>query len=195
MKILRSPLAGIRGARRRAGKAFLRDDRAVTSIEFAILGLPFFLVIGAILETAIVFLASQVLDSAVQDSGRLIRTGQAQFANYTATNFRAAICSELFNLFNCANLQIKVSTVTDFASATVVTPIDTTQATAPWTLVPSYCPGVGKSIIMVQAYYKWPVMLNFGGFNLQSSPDGTRLLGAVRVFENEPFGGTATTCP
>jgi hypothetical protein len=43
---------------------------------------------------------------------------------------------------------------------------------------------------MVQAYYKWPVMLNFGGFNLQTAGDGTHLLSAVRVFSNEPFGGS-----
>jgi hypothetical protein len=49
---------------------------------------------------------------------------------------------------------------------------------------------------MVQAYYKWPVILNFGGFNLQTAGDGTHLLSAVRVFSNEPFGGTAVvpTC-
>jgi hypothetical protein len=40
---------------------------------------------------------------------------------------------------------------------------------------------------MVQVYYKWPVILNFGGFDLATSADGTRLMGAVRVFENEPF--------
>ncbi len=194
MMLFKSLPARLQAARRRACRAFVRDERGVTAIEFGILALPFFAIIGAILETAIVFLASQVLDSAVQDSGRLIRTGQAQLNNYTAADFQTAICSELFSMFNCANLQIKVSTITDFASATVVSPIDNSQATAPWTLVPAYCPGVGKNIIMVQAYYKWPVILNFDGFDLQSSPDGTRLLGAVRVFQNEPFGGTAAAC-
>jgi len=40
---------------------------------------------------------------------------------------------------------------------------------------------------MVQVYYKWPVILNFSGLNLATSPDGTHLMGAVRVFANEPF--------
>jgi hypothetical protein len=40
---------------------------------------------------------------------------------------------------------------------------------------------------MVQVYYKWPVILNFGGFDLATNSDGTHLMGAVRVFENEPF--------
>jgi Flp pilus assembly protein TadG len=167
-------------------RAFGRDDRGVTLIEFALLAVPFFAITGAVLETSLVFLASQVLDSAVQDSSRLIRTGQAQNASYTADNFRTAICNGLFNLFNCANLQIKVSIVSDFASATTTSPLNPTDPTK-WTLVPTYSPGVGSQIIMVQVYYKWPVILNFGGLNLATSSDGTHLLGSVRVFENEPF--------
>jgi hypothetical protein len=54
-------------------------------------------------------------------------------------------------------------------------------------LVPAFQPGTGSSIVMVQVYYKWPTILNFAGLDLASYSDGTRLLGAVRVFENEPF--------
>ncbi|RYE39513.1 MAG: pilus assembly protein, partial [Hyphomicrobiales bacterium] len=64
-------------ALRSAGQ-FGRDDRGVTIIEFGILALPFFTIIAAILETSLVFFAGQILDSAVQDAGRLIRTGQMQ---------------------------------------------------------------------------------------------------------------------
>ncbi len=166
--------------------SFGRDDRGVTAIEFGLLAIPFFALIGAILETALVFLASQILDAAVGDSSRLIRTGQAQTAGYTAANFNTAICNELYGLFDCTKLQVKVSIVSGFASATVASPLDPVDPSK-WTLVPAYNPGVGSQVIMVQAYYKWPTILNFGGFNLATSSDGTRLLGSVRVFENEPF--------
>ena len=53
-----------------------------------------------------------------------------------------------------------------------------------------YTPGIGGSVVLVEAYYKWPVILNFGGFSLQNQPDGTRLLSGVRLFRNEPFGQT-----
>lgn len=167
--------------------AFVREDRGATAIEFALLGVPFFALIGAILETAIIFLASQMLDAAVEDSSRLIRTGQAQTANYTVDNFRTAICSELYGLFNCSNLMIKVNTVTNFASATApASPLDPTDPSK-WTLVPAFSPGIGNNVVMVQVYYKWPVTLRLGGFNLATNSDGTRLMGSVRVFANEPF--------
>ena len=40
---------------------------------------------------------------------------------------------------------------------------------------------------MVQVYYKWPIIMTFGGFGLATSSDGTRLFSATRVFANEPF--------
>lgn len=186
--------AGRKAWQRVRARAFARDQRGVTIVEFALLAVPFFALIGAILETSVVFLASQMLDSAVQDSGRLIRTGQAQLNGYTDTNFRTAICQNLYGLFDCGKLQIKVSTVSDFSSANVISPVDVSKPDAPFTIKQTYCPGVGNSIVIVQAYYKWPVFLNFDGFNLQTASDGTHLMGAVRVFKNEPFGGTAPTC-
>lgn len=167
-------------------RAFLRDERGVTMLEFAILGPVFFVIIGAILETSMVFLASQVLDNAVQDASRLIRTGQAQTANYTIDDYRAAICNELFNLFNCNNLQINVSVVNNFASANAGPPLDPTDPTK-WKLKPAFIPGTGSQVVMAQVYYKWPLILNIAGLNIGANPDGTRLLGTVRVFANEPF--------
>jgi Flp pilus assembly protein TadG len=172
--------------RLKRGTGLLGDQRGTTAIEFGILAIPFFVIVGAILETAMVFLASQLLDSAVQDASRLVRTGQAQNANYTISDFQNAICNGLMGIFNCSQLEIKVNTVTDFASATAASPIDPTDPSH-WTLVPQFQPGTGSSIVMVQVYYKWPIILNFGGFSLATSSDGTHLMGAVRVFENEPF--------
>jgi Flp pilus assembly protein TadG len=174
------------GLRPRRGRKLLRDQRGTTAIEFGILAIPFFVIVGAILETAVVFLASQILDSAVQDASRLILTGQAQNASYTLDDFKGAVCDHLYGMFNCDNLQIRVNTVTDFASATTTPPIDPSDPTQ-WKLVPAFQPGTGSSIVMVQVYYKWPTILNFAGLDLASYSDGTRLLGAVRVFENEPF--------
>jgi hypothetical protein len=41
--------------------------------------------------------------------------------------------------------------------------------------------------MVVQAYYKWPVILNLGGFNMANLGSGERVLGAATVFRNEPF--------
>lgn len=183
---------------RRAGR-FGRDERGVTAIEFAILALPFFTIVGAVLETALVFLGSQVIDSAVSDASRLVRTGQVQNATgYGPTNFRDAICAGLYGMFDCTKVRISVTVVgTNFDAVSIGYPLktgnDCTSASCDWTLTENYAPGTGCEVILVQAYYKWPTVLNLPGFNFQSLPDGSRLLGASRVFMNEPFGGSDCT--
>src|SRR5688572_17065966 len=102
-----------------ARRGFLRDDRGTTAIEFGILGIPFFALLGAILETAYVFLAAQILDTAVQDAGRYIRTGQLQKGGYGSgekDKFRSEVCEGLFGLFDCTKLWVRVETVTSFSS-------------------------------------------------------------------------------
>ncbi len=164
---------------------FRRDEKGVTAVEFGLLSLPFFAIIGAILETSLIFMASQILDSAVNDSARLIRTGQAQAANFTSTEYKAAICDGLYGMFDCGKLKIRVSEVAKFADATLANVIDPDDGS--WTIVESYDDGVGASIILVEAYYKWPTVLDLLNFNLSNLADGTRMLSAVRVFRNEPF--------
>lgn len=179
------------------GRSFTRDEQGAVAIEFAILAIPFFSLIYAILETALVFLAGQILDSAVQDAARRIRTGQAQAASWTADDFRAEVCNGLYGMFDCSagsdRLRIRVSVVSSFATATVGTPVNPGCATSSdpddcdWTLTPGFVPGDGSDIVLVQAYYKWPTIVNFVGFNLSTQADGSRLLSGIRVFRNEPF--------
>lgn len=175
------------------GRRFARDERGVTAVEFGILAIPFFAIIAAIMETAMIFFAGQVLDSAVQDSSRLIRTGQAQSATpaYSPQQFKDAVCAGLLGLFDCTKLRINVGVIDDFSVATIGYPLktdsDCTAALCDWTLSESYVPGSGGDVVMVQAYYKWPTVVRLLGLNFQSLPDGTRLLGSVRVFKSEPF--------
>jgi Flp pilus assembly protein TadG len=181
----------------RRGQAFGRDERGVTAIEFAFLALPFFTIITAILETSLIFLAGQILDSAVQDSARLIRTGQAQTSTpaYTPAAFRQAICDGLYNMFDCNaaddRLRISVTVVEDFPAVTIGYPLksgdECEDDNCDWTMADEYVPGTGGQVVLVQAYYKWPTIVRLPGFNFQSLPDGSRLLGASRVFRNEPF--------
>jgi hypothetical protein len=75
-------------ALRRRLLRFRRDERGATVIEFGLVALPFFGLLFAIIETALVFFAGQALETAVSNAARLIRTGQAQSAGYTVSDFK-----------------------------------------------------------------------------------------------------------
>src|SRR5690606_2566182 len=80
--VMRTATGTIWGRLNRRRRALGRDERGVTAVEFGLLALPFFTIIAAILQTSLVFLADQVLESAVHDAARAIRTGQAQEAGF-----------------------------------------------------------------------------------------------------------------
>ncbi len=168
-----------------------RDQCGTTIVEFGLLALPFFAIIGAILETSFFFLSTQILDSAVDLSVRLIRTGQAQAQDYTADTFRNAICDNLMSLFDCSpnKLRVDVETVSTFSSASFSYPLEMDEDTGEyeWTDTQAYTPGDGSEIVAVRVYYKWPTMLDLMGFNLSNAGEGYRLMASVRVFKNEPF--------
>lgn len=165
-------------------RRFRRSERGVTAIEFAILGPVFFALIGATLETALVFFAGHTLDSAVHDSSRLIRTGQIQGSGFEQS-YRSAVCGRMYNMFDCDALQISVTNLGNFSHYEPSSPID--ENTGEWLLVPRFDSVWGNDVVLVEAYYKWPTIFNIPGLALNATADGRRLLATARVFRNEPF--------
>lgn len=166
-------------------RRFRRDESGAMMIEFGILAPIFFAIVGAILEISVFFLAGQILDGAVHDSSRMIRTGQVQQQGINADGYRAEICKRLYNMFNCNELRISVTQLPSFANFATGTPVN--EDTGEWTFSPAYQPGQGQTIVLVEAYYKWPTIVGVPGLMNNLLPDGTRLLAAARVFRNEPF--------
>jgi Flp pilus assembly protein TadG len=166
-------------------RLFSRDKKGVTTIEFAVLALPFFALIAAILETSLVFMASNIFESALHDTARLIRTGQAHEEDYDIEKFRASMCSRTFGMFDCSAIKINVREVASFSVANIVDPID--PDTNEWTLTEGFNAGQRRTIMVAEAYYKWDTMFNIMGFNLATMSDNTLLMGSAQVFRNEPF--------
>src|SRR5690606_10258297 len=132
-----------------------------------------------------------VLDSAVHDVSRLLRTGQAQAAKYTLADFKKDVCDRLYGLYaDCDALHVELEPLKRLALADIKAPIDPHRHQPEcdrWTRPEVFTPGGSKEITVVQVYYKWPIILNLGGLNLADRPGGNRLMGAVAVFTNEPF--------
>lgn len=163
--------------------AFRRDRRGATAVEFALIALPFFAVILAILETAIIYFADNALDTATNDAARLVRTGQAQAQKFDATAFRDQICASVTPLLACSGLKIDVRTSADFSGAGLSPPLKADGTVDVSKL--KYDAGHGKDIVVVRAYYEWPAVLNLLSKN--STANGTYLLASITAFRNEPF--------
>lgn len=164
----------------RSAKNIARREEGATAIEFALLAFPFFALIGAILETGMFLLGSQVFDSAVDDASRAILVGDAK--SYNAADFRNEICQHTFGLINCPDIKLRTRPIGSFSAANTSPPVD---ENGDWILNEKFDPGNSRQVILVEAYYKWNTFLGFDfGFSKYGS---ATIISAARVFMNEPF--------
>ncbi|HXW26051.1 MAG TPA: TadE/TadG family type IV pilus assembly protein [Xanthobacteraceae bacterium] len=177
------------GARRLPARAaarmlLLRED-GQAMIEFAAVAAPFLALLFAIMETALMFFASQTLESAAQNSSRLILTGQAQNQGYTMASFQTAVCQSLNSMFNCNNVLIDVETAANFSSANTSLPIQNGQIQNNF----SFSAGAAGDIVVVRLMYQWPVYVSLLGLSgsLSNMSGSSNLLMATAAFRNEPY--------
>ena len=71
-------LAATKASARNILRRFRRSRAGSAAVEFALVAPVFFALLFAIIEVAIMFFASQVLETITQDSARALMTGQAQ---------------------------------------------------------------------------------------------------------------------
>jgi Flp pilus assembly protein TadG len=166
----------------RAAVRFARAERGATAVEFALVSIPFLLLVMAMIELGLVFLVSLSLENAIIDVGRTIRTGEAQGAKLTAAGFKTAVCNKMSWLGDrCAGaLSLDVRTYADFTSVGA----SAASATAPNPT--AWDPGQAGSIVLVRGYYTWPLVTPLMNTGLQSA-DGKRTIYAATAFMNEPY--------
>ncbi len=153
-------------------------------MEFAIVSIPFFLLLFAILEMALMFFVGQVLDTATVSASRLIRTGEAKAQAITQDQFKAKVCEGMANLVDCdTRMYVDVQSYSTFASYSPSSPLDASghiKAT-------SYTAGNKSEIIVVRSFYTWPVLFDVLARSTTRLSNGDQLLGAVVAFQTEPF--------
>jgi Flp pilus assembly protein TadG len=166
--------------------AFLKDESGANAVEFAIIAAPFLALSVGIIQTFLVFFGQQLLESVVQQSGRLIMTGQVQAASMTQSQFANTVCSEVVIIFNCNNLMIDVESYSSFSVANTSLPVLTFNAQGQVTNTWNYSPGNQGDVVVVRLMYQWPVFVGPLGFTLANLSNGNRLLLATAAFQNEP---------
>ncbi len=167
--------------------AFVRDTNGANAVEFAIIAAPFLALSVGIIQIFLVFFGQQLLEQVVQQSGRLIMTGQVQMAGMSQTQFANAVCSQVRIIFNCNNLMINVQSYSDWSLASTTTPTLTFDSKGNVTNTWSYSTGSAGDKVVLEVMYQWPVFMGPLGFTLANLPNGNRLLMASAAFQNEPY--------
>lgn len=166
-------------------RRFVRNEKGATAIEFSFVAIPFFGLMFAILEIGITFFAEQTLDTAVQMSARLIRTGIAQEQKFDSQTFKMTICDRVGILFDCGKIKIDVRTISTFDSSNPPPPLNQDGNLNDQNFM--YDAGKGGDIVLVRAFYEWPSTMKLVYFSLANTGNGSYLMSAAAAFKNEPF--------
>lgn len=161
------------GTRRRGPLSlFFRSRDGAAAIEFAILAIPYFVIVFAIIETFVAFGAEQLVGNAVDTMSRKLRTGaitvnHSPSTDMDRTQFRQAFCNEISILIQCSaseistpnKLWIDLRSFSSFQIMTATAPGIPLTATGDLnTAAMTYAPGGANTTNMLRVYYKWSVI-------------------------------------
>ncbi|MCO5090257.1 TadE/TadG family type IV pilus assembly protein [Bosea sp. (in: a-proteobacteria)] len=177
-------------------RRFRRSQDGVVVVEFAFVAVPFFALLFAIFETALMFWTNQVLEESLSQASRSLVTGQSQY-RYTAANpaanatkFRDDVCAKApMGLIDCAKLSVDVRTYASFAEAKTQTSgsnpvsggtLDTNSFT--------YVQPQRNDIVVVRAVLDYKLFLtSWASAALANIGSGRRAIVASTAFRAEPF--------
>jgi Flp pilus assembly protein TadG len=174
------------------------------AVEFAMVAPAFFWLLMGTIEVGVIFFAQSALQNALNDTARLVRTGQTacyttdtggNCQTMTAAQFRTRLCSEVSILLQgCsgAALQFDVSAYSSgFSSASTTSPLDAGRNLPALSTVDV---GNACDVVLVRAFYKWPLFTPGLSFLLGNVSGGYHLLTSAAAFRNEPFATNTGGC-
>ena len=164
-------------------RRFRRNRRGSAAVEFALVAPVFFALLFAIIETAMVFFAGQVLETGVQDSGRLLYTSQS----VSQVQFKQDFCNRVGALFPCDSLDLCLD-VRRYAPGTAITSTIRSMAAEIMSPLAIWQDPLPNYTMVVRAFYPWPLFVTGLGYNIAnlkssgSAISNSRLLAATAAF-------------
>jgi TadE-like protein len=138
---------------------FRKKEEGAAAVEFALVALPFFGLIFAVIELAIFFFASRFLEDGLYNASRKVLTQRLDPASICSA-FKTEVNTQLASWFSPAKLTLSVTPLSSFAGTG--TPVDLSGGGCSFG-------GTGQTMI-VKATYAYP----FTGFRFIS---GSTLIG------------------
>jgi len=173
----------------KALRRFRRNRRGSAAVEFAFIAPLFFVLLFAIIETALMFFASQVLETGTHDSARLMLTHQAQDAGMTRPQFSTDLCNRVKVLFSCDDSLTSplIISVKSYKPGVAIPAADLTDPIAGgvMTATPTYQTSSPGDTVVVRTFYQWPLIVTGLGYNI-ANLGSKRLLSATAAFRVEP---------
>ncbi len=171
-------------------KKWRRDDDGATAVEFAMVALPFLLMLYGIIGVGLFYFTTFSLENAIEQASRQIRTGQAQTGTppLNAATFKASVCANVPQFVDCGS-KLYVN-VMNFPNSAAITPGNLPQCldnTGALSTGSSYSPGQENVVVLAWLCYEWEMSKIIPWLNLSNMGNGSRLIQATTTFRTEPY--------
>lgn len=171
-----------------------RSEAGSTAIEFGMVATPFFMFVFGLVGCAYYFFTVSSVEKGMDQSSRMIRTGEAVTGKMTVDQFKKSICAGAGDWIRCNQLQIFVKHYADWGSLNTDTPqacVDKNQNiitnTTPGTQMIAIESGNASDVVIVTACYKWDFTKNFPYLHIGNMKDGSLMLQTATAFRSEPY--------
>jgi Flp pilus assembly protein TadG len=170
---------------------FRHDDAGANAIEFAAVSIPFLIFVFGLIGLAFNFFIQNSIENGMSRTSRLIRTGEAQTANMTVSQFKNQICSTAGAWVKCDSLQVFVEKYDTWADAQPHNCIENGNAivnSTPGSTPIATSAGTASEIVIVTGCYKWDFTRNIPFVKLGNMDNGKSLMmQTMTAFRAEPY--------
>lgn len=178
-------------------RRFGRDVRGATAVEFALIATPFLIFVFGIMTVGAQYMTAHLLEAGLETAARKLRTGEAQKAGLTLSDFRKTYCDAAGFMITCdEHLVIHINGENQFADLPRVRCL-----TPDGNLAPSPG-GAGDSVgsragdasraVKVNICYEWQMGVSLWAtvwrlLDPSFVNNGRLILTATTAFRSEPF--------
>jgi hypothetical protein len=179
--------------RSRFARTWLRNNRGSAAVEFALVAIPFFMLLFGIIVIGLYFFTSHALEAGVESAARKIRTGEAQEGDVTVDAFKRLVCTEAGSYIDCNKLRVVLQSAEEWGDITPQPCVDAQGQVASSTgavgdKISKYT-GAASQVVVVTLCYQWDLAQSFGFLHLGANADGSgpAIIPAAVAFRTEPY--------
>lgn len=162
-------------------KNFIKNNDAGVAIEFGAVMMPFTMIVIGTIEVMLAFFAATMVENAVAEASRIIRTGQIQDESDPETAFRNLVCTKAI-VVDCERLVLNVQSFGGFEQAALIEP-----ATALDSGENAFDGGDASDVVVAQLSYDYHFVTPMLGRLLPGAFGNDMRITAATVIKNEPY--------
>lgn len=167
-------------------RRWTREKEATTAVEFALVALPFIIMIIGTVEMALMFTAQSLLEAGTATASRMIRTGQIQQSGGDQQQmFEDTLCGFVEVIIPCEEIQYNVVNLPNFGDAADMPDAEFDEDGNMEDQ--GFDPGNANDVVLIRVSYTYPIVTPMMQPVLTNTSDHNTIMLSTVVLQTEPY--------